>query len=110
MTITIGIMGLFWLISVACSACAILLLVVRRSPLWGVIMTMEAVAMIIGFMGFTGWTPFGHLPDVAYSWSNGSFMISMRLGSLYLVPLILAAIGTLIIRKTRAAAAKHGLH
>jgi len=100
-------MGLAWLISIACSACAILLLVIRRSQLWGVIITTEAVAIIIGFMGFTGWTPLGHLPDVAYSWSNGSFLVSMRLGSLYIVPLILAAIGMLmaIIRKAKAAAA-----
>ena len=106
MTTTIGIMGLFWLISTACSTGAILLLAIRCGPFWGVI-ALEAVAIVIGFMGFTGWTPFGHLPDVAYSWSNGSFLVSMRLGSMYIVPLILAAIGMLmaIIRKTKAAAA-----
>ena len=55
---------------------------------------VAVLAALISVMGFTGRTPLGRLPDVAWSWSNDSFLISMRLGSAFILPLALAIVGT----------------
>lgn len=61
---------------------------------------MGAVAVLISLMGLTGWTPLGRLPEIGWSWGDDSFLIAMRLGSAFIVPLVLALVGlaTLAVR------------
>src|SRR5438105_12236885 len=106
MTPIVLLLGIIWVISFACSVAAILLLVLSpgRSR-WALVMALAAV--VVSGMAFIGRTPFGRLPEVGYSWSNGSFEISLRLGSLYLAPLVVGAVALLMglwkRRKSRGA-------
>ena len=58
---------------------------------------MAIVTLVISLMGLSGWTPVGRLPDIGYTWTNGSFQISLRLGSAFLVPLAVSMIGLVLI-------------
>src|SRR5689334_22347501 len=86
------ILLIIWLFAVVCSGCGMLCsILLRRQPWFAV--TLDAVAVLVGVMGITGRTPFGRLPEIGWSWSNDSFLISMRLGSAFIVPLVLAMSG-----------------
>jgi hypothetical protein len=58
---------------------------------------MALAAVLISVMGLSGRTPIGRLPDIAWSWSSDSFLISMRLRSTFIVPLVLALLGLAVL-------------
>lgn len=98
---TIAALGIFWFVSFLISVCAISFALLLRQ-VWPTLLAALA-AILVGAMGLSGRTPLGRLPDVAWSWSNDSFLISMRLGSAFVVPLVFAIVGlaTLFIRNRK---------
>jgi hypothetical protein len=93
MTTTVTMLGAIWFFSFLCSVCSITFALLWPRHAWAALL-MAASALLISVMGLTGRTPLGRLPDIAWSWSNDSFLISMRLGSAFILPLALAIIGT----------------
>ncbi|HZR16242.1 MAG TPA: hypothetical protein VFE51_02850 [Verrucomicrobiae bacterium] len=93
MTTTVTILGAIWFFTFLCSVCAITFAILWHRHAWAALL-MAALAISISVMGLTGRTPLGRLPDVAWSWTNDSFLISMRLGSAFVIPLVLAIVGT----------------
>ncbi len=102
MTTTITVLVVIWFFSFLCSVCAISLPFLLPRQLWPPLF-MALAAVLISVMALSGRTPLGRLPDVAWSWSNDSFLISMRLGSAFILPLLLALVGlaTLFIRNKK---------
>lgn len=102
MTTEIEMVGAIWLACLAGSACAIVLTLACPSLFrWS--LTIAATATVVSSMGFTGWTPIGRFPNLAYTWSNDSFQFSIRLGSLYLLPLAFAVAGLVVAMWNKAA-------
>jgi hypothetical protein len=95
-TTEIEMLGVIWLACMAGSACAMVLtLTCPRLFRWS--LTMAFTAMMVSSTAFTGWTPIGRFSNLAYTWSNDSFQFSIRLGSLYLPPLVLAVPGLVLL-------------
>jgi hypothetical protein len=101
MPTTITILGIIWFVGFVCSVCAISFAFLLQR-LWPTLLVALA-AILVGAMGLSGRTPLGRLPDVAWSWSNDSLLISMRLASAFVLPLLLAIVGlaTLLIRNRK---------
>jgi hypothetical protein len=87
-----------WFFSSVCSVSAIFLALKRSRHFLASILT-AIVAITVGTMGFTAWSPFGLFPEIGYSWANGSFQISVRSGWFYIVPLVLGAMGLILALK-----------
>jgi hypothetical protein len=100
MTTTVTLLGTIWLFCFVCSICAISFQFLMPRHSWPALF-MALAAALISVMGISGRTPFGRLPDIAWSWTNDSFLISVRLGWTFIVPLVLAIVGLamLLVRK-----------
>jgi hypothetical protein len=96
----ITLIGASWFFGFVCSVCAISFPFLLPRHRWPALF-MGLAAVLISLMGLSGRTPLGRLPDLGWSWSNDSFLISVRLGSTFILPLVLAIVGLamLLVRK-----------
>src|SRR5689334_6640378 len=91
------VLALFiWLLTCACSVLAVALAFLARSGRLRCSMLFASAAILVSIMGLAAWTPFGFFPEFGYSWSNGSFAITVRSGWLFLVPLALAVVASVL--------------
>jgi hypothetical protein len=96
MTTNVLLALLIWFLTCACSVVAIVLAVLARPRylMWSLLLALAAT--LVSIMGLAAWTPFGILPEVGYSWSNGSFEVSMRSGWTMVIPLVLAGVASFL--------------
>ena len=87
---------LIYLLTCASSVSAVALALVERPRYLGFSAVLAFAAILVSSMGVTAWTPFGVFPEFGYGWSNGPIEISVRSGWLFVIPLVLAALGAFL--------------
>src|SRR5436190_1371061 len=70
-----------------------------RQSLWR-FWVLFLVALGIGAVGF--WTPFSFWPELAYTWANDSFSITIVFSWFFLAPMALAGVALLLRLRNRS--------
>jgi len=93
----VAFLGAIWLFSVLAGAFAIR--ASSRQSLWR-FWVLFLVALGIGAVGF--WTPFSFWPELAYTWANDSFSITIVFSWFFLAPMALAGVALLLRLRNRS--------
>lgn len=92
--LTIAIMA--WLVSMACSALAIVFAVLDPLRRFRLSLILAGIAMGFGYLGFGHWTPFSFFPQIGYTWSSGDVQISLSSSWFFLAPLVLGTMAMVL--------------